>query len=831
MHTVPLTTWYSEARRDHFTTSDPDWQAPAGTTRPGRGDYRAVRVEGRVLDPERERPEGTLPLYHWWSEQRQDNFLTTDPDWAGAVGEVRSGQGDYRLFRIEGYVWERPMAGTVTLRSYWNAARKDNAASSSPFHAVWERRGSAAFGGPPYAFVAAMGYLQAELPDTADEPWSVQGLTRQYGFGRLRPPAPSVPVLFSMNDWQDVRFGDRSMAAHDSELWVARHRSSFYHRAATQRSATWTKERQFAGLLVSALASSDGRLWAATNSDQLHVRTAPGRWKQVGHANDVVAMAGSADRLWAATGNGRLWVRDPVERDVDWRPIGHARHVVAMAGLDDRLWALRRDDTLWVRDATTDGDASWDAVGPFDVLATSEQDYRDRLDELGEFSRVMSGGQFEWTHGAVVRGQSRYTTAEADVLANPGPEQDVQRINEDAVEVAAQRIDLARFAVDGRIGPGDLQIYRFGPGEGPGAQAAPSFRATIDALGVATNLVRSSEDMSVTSIAHELLHGYGSEDVYGPARDTNSGYSLMASARRVGGHTQLDPWHRMQHGWLTPTVVAMGTPDPWLRQPPSPPVTVRLRFGTDRAPGTVVLLQPEPRGEDNEYFLLEARAPGRWDTELPGTGVVVWFISQQGAEGLTTYWSGRDAALDRWVHRHDRPGRQTQAALAIGSVDGGDAGKGQVFGHGDGPISLTWPDESDTGLRLYVWPEASPRYRDVTIYQQGPWGAFIPRLDDVDPPRVQRGRLLGLRGHFPPDHATAWSARLVAQDTGAGAPLLLALRPFDDRFHAAAVTIPDDTAPGPYAVSVVPGRDGPGGPVRPTMPGAGSNALPVDITS
>jgi hypothetical protein len=35
--------------------------------------------------------------------------------------------------------------------------------------------------------------------------------------------------------------------------------------------------------------------------------------------------------LFAATSNNRLWVRDPVLAEVDWRDIGHANDVVAMA--------------------------------------------------------------------------------------------------------------------------------------------------------------------------------------------------------------------------------------------------------------------------------------------------------------------------------------------------------------------------------------------------------------------------------------------------------------------------------------------------------------------
>lgn len=123
---VPLITWYSESRGDYFTTTDPAWRAAVGAIRSGQGDYRAIHVEGWVYDPSRPQPPGTVTLYHWWSASRQDNFLTSDPAWRGEVGDVRPGQGDYRLFRIEGYASGSGGDGRLALTQYWSGARQDN---------------------------------------------------------------------------------------------------------------------------------------------------------------------------------------------------------------------------------------------------------------------------------------------------------------------------------------------------------------------------------------------------------------------------------------------------------------------------------------------------------------------------------------------------------------------------------------------------------------------------------------------------------------------------------------------------------------------------------
>lgn len=133
---MALVTWFSPARGDYFTTTDPEWREPVGTVRRGRGDYRAVRWEGFVYSPDEPQPPGTVPLFHWWSASRQDNFLTTDPAWAGNVGDTRRGQGDYRLFRIEGYVSRDPGPGLIPLRQHWEGSSQDNwTTSESNIHA------------------------------------------------------------------------------------------------------------------------------------------------------------------------------------------------------------------------------------------------------------------------------------------------------------------------------------------------------------------------------------------------------------------------------------------------------------------------------------------------------------------------------------------------------------------------------------------------------------------------------------------------------------------------------------------------------------------------
>jgi hypothetical protein len=126
---LPLYTWYSPSRGDYFTTTHPTWRASGRSDRRSP-DYRSIGFQGDVFNPDLPQPPGTVPLYSWWNPGRGDNFLTSDPRWAGAVGTQNDG---YRLFRHEGYIFDprRPQPPrTRPLYSWWNGDKADNFATA-----------------------------------------------------------------------------------------------------------------------------------------------------------------------------------------------------------------------------------------------------------------------------------------------------------------------------------------------------------------------------------------------------------------------------------------------------------------------------------------------------------------------------------------------------------------------------------------------------------------------------------------------------------------------------------------------------------------------------
>lgn len=125
---VPLVTFYSAARGDYFSTTQPEWTCKALGSCAADPGYVVIGIQGHVYSPDAPQPAGTRPLYHWWSPSREDNFITTDPNWAGSVGDVTLDHDGYRLFRIEGYIPTSAVTGSVPLRSFWNSTTRDNAA-------------------------------------------------------------------------------------------------------------------------------------------------------------------------------------------------------------------------------------------------------------------------------------------------------------------------------------------------------------------------------------------------------------------------------------------------------------------------------------------------------------------------------------------------------------------------------------------------------------------------------------------------------------------------------------------------------------------------------
>jgi formylglycine-generating enzyme required for sulfatase activity len=98
--TVPLYRWYSGTNGDTFITTMPQSTGDPNPTR--SADYQIRPLEGYIYSPDAPQPPGTVALYGWWSDARKDYFTTTTPIWGADLNVTKS--PDYAFVRLEGYV-------------------------------------------------------------------------------------------------------------------------------------------------------------------------------------------------------------------------------------------------------------------------------------------------------------------------------------------------------------------------------------------------------------------------------------------------------------------------------------------------------------------------------------------------------------------------------------------------------------------------------------------------------------------------------------------------------------------------------------------------------
>jgi len=164
---IPLHHWWSPGRGDNFATTDHRWLGSKGATR--SPDYRWVGILGYVFNPENPQPPGTVPLYSWYSPGRGDNFITSDDRYRPNSNIDRYRSPDYRFVRIEGYIYIKPHKGLLPLQSHWSPGRGDNfATTQKSWRGVIGKRTS-----PDYRLYRTEGYILDLAPIRVTEPTNI----------------------------------------------------------------------------------------------------------------------------------------------------------------------------------------------------------------------------------------------------------------------------------------------------------------------------------------------------------------------------------------------------------------------------------------------------------------------------------------------------------------------------------------------------------------------------------------------------------------------------------------------------------------------------------
>jgi M6 family metalloprotease-like protein len=221
------------------------------------------------------------------------------------------------------------------------------------------------------------------------------------------------------------------------------------------------------------------------------------------------------------------------------------------------------------------------------------------------------------------------------------------------------------------------------------------------------NIVFVPEEVDFATLAHEMSHQLGTDDLYGDwGRECLSqGLTLMScpldglpdSAQTV----YLDPWHRVKLGWLDPIT----------------PNGNSIQLGDENfysSPKGPAIFQRE--GDSTEYYLLEYRDRSRYDANVGDDGMVAWHVKED-ANG--NQWLGADG--------------KDNAGHAIYAV-GPDALKGatQAWKSSDGPFRLHWLDGRPLPLSFRVKDIDQP-YAAELDWQEAPEDDTGPSIDIVQP--------------------------------------------------------------------------------------------------
>ena len=141
----------------------------------------------------------------------------------------------------------------------------------------------------------------------------------------------------------------------------------------------------------------------------------------------------------------------------------------------------------------------------------------------------------------------------------------------------------------------------------------------ISSYACTCELASGTQLSGIGTACHEFSHGLGLPDLYNTANNKNlmmARWDLMST-----GCYNDDSWcpvamsayERAFCGWLTPTVLTADT-------------VVSALLPLSQEPQAFLVRNDADDPDADEYYLLENRQPDKWDSSLPGRGMLVWHI-------------------------------------------------------------------------------------------------------------------------------------------------------------------------------------------------------------
>jgi M6 family metalloprotease-like protein len=208
---------------------------------------------------------------------------------------------------------------------------------------------------------------------------------------------------------------------------------------------------------------------------------------------------------------------------------------------------------------------------------------------------------------------------------------------------------------------------------------------------------------SLTLVAHELLHLYGAEDVYGPwglGVNLNNKVSLLGPHEMVNDGKEVwhpDPWHKMRLGWAEPRLYDITSA--------VPPIEL-VAPGAEDPTGAAILYSPQKA--PHEYFMLEFRNPnqrrGRYDRNVASTGIAIWHVVTDPGFSLRRFaWPTNNTTAPANMLWLEGVRPATGGTLRFGQVhEDFERGGNTLWAGGRMTPPLRWIDGTLVGIRLCV---------------------------------------------------------------------------------------------------------------------------------
>jgi M6 family metalloprotease-like protein len=326
-------------------------------------------------------------------------------------------------------------------------------------------------------------------------------------------------------------------------------------------------------------------------------------------------------------------------------------------------------------------------------------------ESVAGYYREMSGGKFAWKRAGFV----------GPLNAPVKDKKNAEEIAKLALTVAANQghFNFRAFDTnhDGKITDKELAVLVISTA--PEGQAdhfgGDGFPIPGQGVAFAGKDAVTMEGGNFNGFNHELMHGLGAIDLYGPWSQFldevhggcyywNVGVSTMGGGIGNGGGAgdnddlrsiHLDPWHKIMFGWAEPRLVPIGRAG-------SAQLAAQHVAPSAEPERRRPLLIYDPAKGASEFFILEYRTPAGlgYDRNVVTSGLVIWHIAYD-----------RNGKPLEGGHYKNCSGKPVPVInISTRGAPDWKAGGSKAYAAADGDIKLKWLNGAESGLTVRVAP-------------------------------------------------------------------------------------------------------------------------------